>query len=676
MNDAAQRRVAVWLAISMVLPVAAQGPPAGRTTPEQRLEMFQGYLARRAAEISVNFLSDVKSRADWERKRPEIRRQLLYMLGLDPLPPRTPLNAQVTGRLDRQGYRVEKLVFESLPHFYVTANLYVPAASNGRLPAVVYLSGHNPSPHGVKTTYQHHGIWFARHGYLALILDTILYGEVPAIHHGIHDLGMWNWLSRGYTPAGPEVWNAIRAVDYLETRPEVDRNRIAVTGMSGGGAITWYSAAVDERFRVAAPSCSAWTLQTQAGMDLVRGNCDCIFFPNIYQLDLTAAGALIAPRPLKILNARRDSIFPPAGYLDLFRSIRPVYQYLDALDRFDQKDEDIPHQDHPLMRKAADEWINRWLKNDLTPFDEGQIQAEDPSALTVLREYPAAAINDRIHNVFVPMAQLQRPATMQAWSRRRAALLTELDDKVFRAFPKHQAPFEAVKIKQTGWPSRYADQFAVEFNSEAGVRITGQLFLPRDGRTSHPVLVYLKGEEDVIYPVDYDNLLPAFRNHVVLVLLPRAVDYPADRYRMTTLRRTAALIGATSESMQVWDLLRSLDYLAEVEKVNLDSVSVYARRQMGPLALYAAALSERIHRVILDDPPASHRQGPALLNILRITDIPEAAGLMAPREIVSLTPLPGGWTHTSSIYALYRKGSGIRRAGGLGEALEVWKYWK
>jgi hypothetical protein len=219
------------------------------------------------------------------------------------------------------------------------------------------------------------------------VLDTILNGEAPAIHHGTHDLGMWNWLSLGYTPAGPEVWNAIRAVDYLETRPEVDRTRIAVTGMSGGGAITWYSAAVDERFQVAAPSCSGWTAERQAAMDLVRGNCDCIFFHNTYQLDLTAAGALIAPRPLKILNAKRDSIFPPAGYLDLYRFIRPVYEGLGVPERFDQHEEDIPHQDHVLLRKAANEWINRWLKKDETPFVEGEIRTEEPDALTAMEQW-------------------------------------------------------------------------------------------------------------------------------------------------------------------------------------------------------------------------------------------------------------------------------------------------
>jgi hypothetical protein len=124
----------------------------------------------------------------------------------------------------------------------------------------------------------------------------------------------------------------------------------------------------------------------------------------------------------------------------------------------------------------------------------------------------------------------------------------------------------------------------------------------------------------------------------------------------------------------VWDLLRSVDYVSTAAGVKLDGVSIYGRKQMGSLALYAAAFDPRIKRVILDDAPASHWQGPPLLFVLRVTDLPEAAGLMAPREIVSLTPFRDAWSYTSSIYALYGKKNMMRQAGDLGEALKVWEH--
>jgi hypothetical protein len=123
--------------------------------------------------------------------------------------------------------------------------------------------------------------------------------------------------------------------------------------------------------------------------------------------------------------------------------------------------------------------------------------------------------------------------------------------------------------------------------------------------------------------------------------------------------------------MQLWDLLRSVDYLVEGEGLKLDGISVYGRKQMGPLGFYAAAFDPRITRVILDDPPASHWQGPALLYVLRVTDLAEAAGLVAPGEIVSLTPLPSSYKYTSSIYGLYGLKNHIREAGDLGSALGI-----
>jgi hypothetical protein len=142
---------------------------------------------------------------------------------------------------------------------------------------------------------------------------------------------------------------------------------------------------------------------------------------------------------------------------------------------------------------------------------------------------------------------------------------------------------------------------------------------------------------------------------------------------MSNIKMTAALIGSTVESQQLWDLLRSLDFLTEDQGMKLGGIAVYGRREMGALGLYAAGLDDRVTRVILDNPPASHWQGPALLNILRLTDLPEAAALAAPREIVSLTALPGSYGYTSNIYALYGARNAIRQAGDLGEALKTWE---
>lgn len=124
--------------------------------------------------------------------------------------------------------------------------------------------------------------------------------------------------------------------------------------------------------------------------------------------------------------------------------------------------------------------------------------------------------------------------------------------------------------------------------------------------------------------------------------------------------------------MQLWDLLRSVDYLVKEEKLPLAEITVYGRGHMGALALYAATLDSRIARVILDDPPASHWQGPPLLNI---TDLPEVAAMVAPREIVSLSDVPAGYAYTDAVYRLFGQSGSMRRANDLGEALEIRKHY-
>jgi cephalosporin-C deacetylase-like acetyl esterase len=146
-------------------------------------------------------------------------------------------------------------------------------------------------------------------------------------------------------------------------------------------------------------------------------------------------------------------------------------------------------------------------------------------------------------------------------------------------------PFEAWKATYGMWTNKYTDSFNVEFDTEENVRVTGQLFVPRDGKPTHPALIYVKGAQDIIYPVDYDLVLSALTTHVVLILSPRAVDYPMDNYRAANTKMTIALLGATIESMQVWDIQRSVDYLFDQEKLALSGISVYGRKQMGALAL-------------------------------------------------------------------------------------------
>ncbi|MFM8337717.1 MAG: alpha/beta hydrolase, partial [Opitutaceae bacterium] len=309
---------ASFLASALLVPAlsAAAAPPS---VPGPADLMFAEYFRAETARLAEASLADIRTLEDWKARRATYREQLLEMLGLSPLPERTDLKPAVTGRVEHAEFTVEKLHFQSLPGLYVTANLYVPRALGGKkAPAILYACGHalvkdGETVLGNKTGYQHHGAWFARHGYACLLIDTIQLGELEGVHHGTHRLGLHAWNARGYTPAGVEAWNGIRALDYLQSRPEIDPERIGMTGRSGGGAYTWYTAALDERVRAAVPVAGITDLHDHVVGGCIEGHCDCMYFNNTRRWDFSRVAALVAPRPLLICNTDKDPIFPIDG---------------------------------------------------------------------------------------------------------------------------------------------------------------------------------------------------------------------------------------------------------------------------------------------------------------------------------------------------------------------------
>src|SRR5262249_25239735 len=446
--------------------------------------------------------------------------------------------------------------------------------------------------------------------------------------------------SLGYTPVGTEVWNAIRAVDYLETRPEVDKHRIGINGISGGGSVSWFTAAVDDRIAVAAPVCSTYTFGSQAAHWVAAGQCDCIYFHNTYLQDFPLLGALIAPRPLSIFSGQKDGDFPPDGYHEVFRRVKKIYDLYgkDGANRIQEVDADVGHTDAPLFLKGARQWMNKWLDHDTGPYQEEQFEKEKSETLACLSKLPSDAINYDIHNRLIPTASLQSWTSASSWKRRRQKLLDHLKDTVFRWFPEEKIDFQTqVARNDGGWAARYADYKDVEFSSEPGIRLRAQLLTPKDRSKPAPVLIYAKRPGDSIYFLDLDELLPVLGRYTVLILNRRLTEFPVTPAGYAEIERTASWIGRTVASMQVWDILRSIEWLASEEKISASSVSIYGKGDMGILAIYAGLFDERVQRVILNDPPASHWQRPALLNVLRVTDIPEVAAAFAPRQIVSLT---------------------------------------
>jgi dienelactone hydrolase len=621
---------------------------AGNTN-EAATAMIHAYLKKEARRIDATFLDGITNKAQWEARRGELRQQYLESLGLWPLPERTPLHAQTTGVIDREeGYRVEKVHFQSRPQLYVTGNLYLPknAQPGAKLPAVLYVCGHSGRGRdGNKTAFQHHGAWFATHGYAALLIDTLQLGEIAAIHHGTYRENRWWWQARGYTSAAVECWNGIRALDYLQSRPEVDAERIAVTGISGGGAATFWITAADERVKVAVPVSGMSDLEDYVGDKVVNGHCDCMFMINTFQWPWTHIAALVAPRPMLFENSGHDTIFPMSGNDRIRARLERLYGfYTNRTERlFDIGVTPGGHEDNPELRLMAYRWINRHLKGDNSPVTEPELPKIEGKLLRAFPdELPADELNTRIDEFFVPLAatnSLPTTATeFASWQKRK---VDELRRIVFRNLPA-QSPLPA----KSSWGGSRTSSGT--WTTELGISIPWKFYPPHESKRGQPLWLVVLGEDEPL-AARPEWLNKAVGDVPVLLMSPRnsgAMRWsdPAPYY----VQRSLPLLGQTVDSGRLTDVLAAAAQALGSERKA--RVHIIGRGRAGLLAANAALMEPRLAEVVIVEPPLSYRDGPIFLNVLRVTDVPEALGLLAPRPLTIYTTETAGFGRTANLY--------------------------
>lgn len=611
--------------------------------------MIQAFLRQEAVRLDAQFLDGVTNRQQWEARRPELCQQYFEMLGLWPLPERTPLNAQVTGTIDREeGFRVEKLHFQSRPQLYVTGNLYLPkdAKAGAKLPAVLYVCGHSGRGRdGNKAAFQHHGMWFATHGYVCLIIDSLQLGEVAAIHHGTYRYNRWWWQARGYAPSAVECWNGIRALDYLQSRPEVDPDRLAVTGISGGGAASFWIAAADERVKVAVPVSGMDDLEDYVGEKVVNGHCDCMFLINTFQWPWPYIAALIAPRPLLFENSGHDTIFPMNGNDRIRARLEKLYSfYTNRTDQiFDIGITPGGHNDNPELRLMAYRWITWHLKGSNAPVTEPELPKIDgPQLRAFPNELPADELNTKIDELFVPMATNALPKTAEAFQAWRQDRLAQLRRIVFRTLPEKLEPNIALDL------GRKAQ--AGSLVTAPGISTHWKYFPASSRKSDAKRWLAVLGPDDT-FDSKPEWLAKLAGDAAVLLVAPRGTG--PTRWQDPapfTIQRSLALLGRTVDSGRVEDVLAVAAYVLR-GKPSAQWI-VAGRGQAGMIAAYAALFEPRLAEIVAVDPPSSHRDGPIFLNVLRVLDVPEALGLLAPRPLTIHTRQDSAFARTASIYGV------------------------
>ncbi|MFO0870147.1 MAG: alpha/beta hydrolase family protein [Pirellulales bacterium] len=328
-------------------------------------------------------LAQLRTPSDLHAYQRQVRAAFQQVLGA--WPEASPLNPRLTGTLSRDGYDVEKRLLESQPGFYVPLNLYVPTGARAA-PAVLCPVGHAPAgkAHRERDSYQALFITLARLGFVVCAFDPLgqgerePYGAATGNHHAIQG---YQCLPTGRHLAQYFIWDALRCLDYLAARPEVDPQRMACVGCSGGGAVTQYLAALDERIAVAIPA--SW-ITTTARLTEDDGLHVESWFPRLAAP--SGAGTLqllacIVPRPLLLLGNQDDAEFPPAEMHSVYTEARELYARQQAADQIEYQSVPTRHGFWPAARLEVYRFLQRHLKPPEEAVAEPPVTAEDEATL-------------------------------------------------------------------------------------------------------------------------------------------------------------------------------------------------------------------------------------------------------------------------------------------------------
>lgn len=548
----------------------------------------QQQLSEREAVIAnIHTIGEARTRQEWVRAR------ILELLG--GLPDyKGPLNGRITGRVERSRYTIEKVIFESLPEFYVSADLYLPKES-GKHPGILMPMGHWEQG---KLAAQPVAANLATKGFVVLAYDPIGQGERQQAYDRRIEASLAGGSTDQHFQAGAQsilagenfaryrIWDAKRALDYLVSRPEVEAEKIGATGCSGGGTLTTYISALDPRIKVAAPACyiNSWH-QLFAGP---IGDSEQSFpFFLSFGLDVADYIELFAPKPWLISSTVGD-FFPIEGARHAYQEALDWYRIYSAEDKIRWVVGPGPHGTPLEVREGIYQWMIRWLKDGHGDFREEPVEMVPDFDL--LTSESGQVGGRQVYEVILEgfrkrmkqgtIEQLQ--AEIRQWSGDRIG----------------QPPATRVLNDTSGEVFR-TQQLALEV--ESGLEVFGTLFTPNvPGRKPAMLLINMD--------LQFAERL-ATRGLVVLNLQPRGLPLPPTGEDQAAAKQNirAWVIGKNLAGMRAADIRRGMDLLVARPDVDASSVRAVARNVSGVWLLIAAANDSRFAKIWLDHTPFSLR---------------------------------------------------------------------
>ncbi|MDZ7373474.1 MAG: acetylxylan esterase [candidate division KSB1 bacterium] len=605
--------------------------------------MMEDHVRRVAFEYNLrrSWPSDPEQIA---RRQADTRARLRQALGLHLLEP-TPLNARVTGTLDCGDYVIEKLVFSSLPGVYVTGSVYVPKDDSVRHPAILCPHGH--WRHGrYQTEVQARCIGLAKLGYVVLSIDAYGYGErAPTGHREAHFL-----LPTGLTLEGLQIWDNLRAIDYLLSRPDVDPSRIGITGASGGGNQTMYTAALDERIRAAVPAVSVNTLD---GLFFRGIGCACEVVPGILRFaDEWDILACIAPRYLFIPSTVLDPIFPVARAREAFLRAKQVFEDLGVADHITIQHFYDRHAYNQELREAMYGWFQSVFRGkpfEPVPEPPGVEPIHDFAELRVFPEgkLPADA-RSLTHLALSAAKRYRRPSrfsSLQDWNSYKGQVLSVLRENVLDSLPdRGPIPLRLKIVDRTSFSSWDIEKWV--FWSDWDV-IVPAVWVRSPNPRGTVILAHAEGKEQAVTEGWVEQARKADLN--VLAIDLRGTGETREEGRL--LVQNNLIIGKPILGEWAWDLCRAIDAVEISLGGSGQPVYLVGNGPAGLACLLAGLLDDRVSGVgaiaTLGSYVAKDRYSVDgvyyLPGILQWADIPHLVALLSPRRVTLAGPIwPSG----------------------------------
>jgi len=635
---------------------------------ENSLYKYFCSVAFEQLESRKTAINKLKTKADWLERQSMVRKKLSEIIG--PFPEKTPLNVRITGTIQRDGYRVEKLIYESRPGYYVTSALFIPDNLSEKAPAILNPIGHSPLSFR-RDVYQHTIINLVQKGFIVLAYDPIGQGErlqyynkelgksiFPTNHE--HSYPGAQCFIAGYSPAKYFIWDGIRGMDVLLSRREVNGKRIGITGISGGGNLTAFISVLDDRILAAAPECWItnynYLFKSEAPQDaeqnLVRLIYNGLDHPDFIELR--------APKPTLIMSTTRD-FFSIQGVRETFQEAKKAFAALDAESNLQLTEDDAHHSFTKKNREVMYAFFQKHLRNPGDAKDH-EIEVIPPNELwatetgqlaTSLQGETMYSLNKKV---------VERQLSVLEASRTRV-------DKHLSGVPD-----AAINISGFSFPKEYdseifsgryvnaeykLEKYLIKGSGEYMIPLA--LFIPNENNKREVIL--LLHEKGKNYAVNSDNLARQLLANGYTILLGDLPDIgemgpgylKGDTYISGISYNkwfAGILTGKSIVGLRSEDVIRMVHFI-KTNVTDYNSISAISVGVLGSELLHAAVFKNDIQKVCLIRPflsfseiAMSHEYKPSFLfstvpGAIEEYDLPDLIAALCPRKALILNPLTG-----------------------------------